>query len=89
MGGWGGGVVVGGHGISLHPKADLGNLRSGDFFLLSGKAPKWYKREEGPPDRRLQPWLFHYLQIHCLTNGSKYVYQKKCIQRQSIICLSG
>ena len=89
LGGWGeGGLWMGGYGISLHTTADLGNLRSGVFFL--GKTRKSYKSKEGPPDRRLQPWLFHCLQIHCLTNGPKYSHtKKKCIQRQSIICLLG
>lgn len=79
LGGWG----EGGCGISLHTMADLGNLRS--CFFFSGKTRKSYKSEEGPPDCRLQPWLFHCLQIHCLTNGSKYSHtKKKCIQRQSM-----
>ena len=68
---------MGGYGISLHTMADLGNLRSGFFF--SGKTRKSYKSEEGPPDRRLQPLLFHCLQIHCLTNGSKYSHTKKSV----------
>ena len=63
---------------------------SDQVFFFSGKTRKSYKSKEGPPDRRLQSWLFHCLQIHCLTNGSKYSHtKKKCIQRQSIICLFG
>ena len=79
LGGWGeGGLWMGGYGISLHTMADLSDLRSGVFFF-SGKTRKSYKSEEGPPDRRLQPWLFHCLQIHCLTNGSKYSHTKKSV----------
>ena len=50
---------------------------SDQVFFFLGKTRKSYKSKEGPPGRRLQPWLFHCLQIHCLTNGPKYSHTKK------------
>ena len=90
LGGWGEGGLWMGDMVYHYTRWPTLVISDQVFFFFSGKTRKWYKSAEGPPDRRLQPWLFHCLQIHCLTNGSKYSHtKKKCIQRQSIICLFG
>ena len=90
LGGWGEGGCGWGDMVYHYTRWPTLVISDQVFFFFSGKTRKSYKSQEGSPDRRLQPWLFHCLQIHCLTNGSKYSHtKKKCIQRQSIICLFG